>query len=111
MLSPRALRGSSLLIPIDFDDSFGEGFRSFLRQIVPDAAGDGPVHIFAREILHTSMATRISAFVCGDPEDFDLAKYRHSAHGLPSPDTNIDAPSSEICFVVSTSICESCQNY
>ncbi len=38
MLSPRALRGSSLLIPIDFDDSFGEGFRSFLRQVVLDAA-------------------------------------------------------------------------
>ena len=28
---------------IDVDDSFGEGFRSLLREIVPDAALDDPV--------------------------------------------------------------------
>ena len=31
----------------DVDDSLGKGLRGFLRQIVPDAAGDGPVRIFA----------------------------------------------------------------
>src|SRR5216684_2296506 len=33
----------------DVDDSFGEGLRSFLRQIVPDAALDEPVRIIAGE--------------------------------------------------------------
>jgi hypothetical protein len=35
----------------DFKDSFGKGRRRFLRQIVPDAALDEPVCIFAREFL------------------------------------------------------------
>ena len=35
--------------PISFDDSFGEGLRSFLRQIVSDAAVDRPVLVLAGE--------------------------------------------------------------
>ena len=36
---------------VDFDDSFGEGLWGFLRQVVPDAAGDNPEFIFAREFF------------------------------------------------------------
>ena len=32
---------------VDLDDSFGEGLRGFLRQVVPDAARDDPVCVFA----------------------------------------------------------------
>jgi hypothetical protein len=34
-----------------FDNSFGKGLRGFLRQIVPDAALDDAVRIFACEFL------------------------------------------------------------
>ena len=43
----------------DVDDSFGEGSRSFLRQIVPDAAPDGPVRISARELLGIGVWVRV----------------------------------------------------
>ena len=33
----------------DVDDSFREGLRGFLRQIVPDAAGDHPVSVPTHE--------------------------------------------------------------
>jgi hypothetical protein len=36
---------------IDVNHGLGKGLRSFLRQIVPDAAGDDPVCIFAGEFL------------------------------------------------------------
>src|SRR5438105_13392571 len=34
---------------VDVDHGLRKGLRGFLRQIVPDAAGDGPVRIFARK--------------------------------------------------------------
>src|SRR5438874_13002950 len=34
---------------IDVDDRLRKGLGRFLRQIVPDAAGDGPMRILARE--------------------------------------------------------------
>jgi hypothetical protein len=34
-------------IAVNLEDSFGKGLRSFLRQIVPDAARDHPVRICA----------------------------------------------------------------
>src|SRR5918998_930668 len=37
------------LVAVNFEDRFGKGLRRFLRQIVPDAARDHPVRIFARE--------------------------------------------------------------
>src|SRR5260370_15006171 len=42
---------------VDIDDSFRKSLRSFFRQIVPDAALDVPVLIFAREFL--SVGTRV----------------------------------------------------
>src|SRR4030095_6894048 len=38
-------------ITINLEDSFGKGLRRFLRQIVPDAARDHPVRIWARKLL------------------------------------------------------------
>src|SRR5215203_2662049 len=35
----------SFVVTVDFDDSFGEGLRGFLRQVVPNAALDDPVRI------------------------------------------------------------------
>src|SRR5580658_2776568 len=48
-----------VLVTVDFDDSFGEGFRSFLGQVVPHPARDGPVCIFAREFLGVGTGVRI----------------------------------------------------
>src|SRR5258707_488702 len=55
MLSGRAV-GS---IAGDFNDSLGKGLRRFLRQIVPDAALDGPVRIFAREFPGIRTGVRV----------------------------------------------------
>ena len=38
-------------ITVHIDNRLGEGLRSFLRQVVPDASGNGPVRIFARELV------------------------------------------------------------
>ena len=46
-------------ITIDFDDRFGKGLRGFLRQIVPDAALDDPVRIFAGEFLGIGAGVRV----------------------------------------------------
>src|SRR5580700_10499158 len=43
----------------DVDDRFGKGARGFLRQIVPDAARDGPVRIFAGELLGVGAGLRM----------------------------------------------------
>ena len=32
---------------VDIHDSLGKGFRSLLRQVVPDAAANSPVRVFA----------------------------------------------------------------
>src|SRR4051812_7499349 len=54
----RALdRGSG--IAADLEDSFGKGVRSFLRQIVPYAALDGPMRIFARELFGVGAGLRM----------------------------------------------------
>lgn len=47
----RRPRRANRSITIDFDDGFGQALRGFLRQIVPDAALDNAVRIFARELL------------------------------------------------------------
>src|SRR5215475_8510740 len=49
--SPQCLRRLRASITVDFDDSLGKGLRSFLRQIVPDAALDDAVRILAGEFL------------------------------------------------------------
>src|SRR5882672_1413788 len=41
------------------DDGLGKGLRGFLGQIVPDAAGDGPVRISAREFLGIGAGVRV----------------------------------------------------
>jgi len=49
-MSPRHRAGVGLVrarrsIPINIEDRFGKGLRGFLRQTVPDAARDHPVHL------------------------------------------------------------------
>src|SRR2546423_12449398 len=48
-----------LLVSVDIDDSLGKGLRSFLRQIVPDAARDDPVRISAREFPGIGTGVRV----------------------------------------------------
>ena len=48
MFSGSAVRRS---ITVDIDYRLGKGLRRFLRQIVPDAAFDKPVRVFAREFF------------------------------------------------------------
>jgi hypothetical protein len=38
-------------VAIHVDDGIGEGLGCFLWQVVPDAAGDDPMRIIAREFL------------------------------------------------------------
>jgi hypothetical protein len=44
---------------VDFYDSVRKVLRGFLRQIVPDAALDDPVRIFAREFLGIRTGVRV----------------------------------------------------
>src|SRR5579859_3862123 len=44
---------------VDVDDRLGERLRGFLRQVVPDAAGDEPVRIFARELAAIGGRVRV----------------------------------------------------
>ena len=46
-------------VMIDVDDGFGKGLRGLLRQIVPDAALDGPVRISARELSGIGAGLRV----------------------------------------------------
>ncbi len=46
-------------ITVDFYDSLGKVLRGFLRQIVPDAALDDPVRVFAREFLGIGTGLRV----------------------------------------------------
>src|SRR5258705_11036311 len=58
LLSPRkrwSLRSSFG----DVDDGFGKRLRSFLRQVVPNAAFDQPVRILAREFLGVGAGLRM----------------------------------------------------
>ena len=52
--SSRIVTGSTFR---DIDDSFGKGLRSFLRQVVPDAARDEPVRVFAGEFLRVGLGS------------------------------------------------------
>src|ERR1017187_204119 len=44
---------------VDIDNRLGKGLRSFLRQIVPYAAGDGALRIFAREFVGVGTGVRV----------------------------------------------------
>ena len=46
-------------IAVNLEDRFGKGLRGFLRQIVPDAARDDPMRIFARELLGIRTGVRV----------------------------------------------------
>src|SRR5271168_1374729 len=52
-----------LSITVNVDDSLGEGLRSFLRQIVPDATLYDPVRVFAREFTGIGTAVRVRCTV------------------------------------------------
>src|SRR5271166_6328219 len=43
----------------DIEDSLGEGLRRFLRQVVPDATRDEPVHVFACELVRIGAGFRM----------------------------------------------------
>src|SRR2546421_10650218 len=47
----------------DVDDGLGECLRSLLRQVVPDAAGDGPVRVRARELRRVGAGFRMGCAV------------------------------------------------
>src|SRR5829696_7798580 len=57
------LASGSFGVTVDFDDSFGKGLRGFLRQIVPNAALDDPVRIFAREFLGIGPGVRVGCTI------------------------------------------------
>src|SRR5215212_6450860 len=57
------LASGSFGVTVDFDDSFGKGLRGFLRQIVPNAALDDPVRIFAREFLGIGTGVRVGCSI------------------------------------------------
>jgi len=46
-------------VTADIDHSLDNGLRGFLSQIVPDAALDDPVRIFAREFLSIGTGVRM----------------------------------------------------
>src|SRR5690242_8374623 len=52
-----------LLVAGDVDDGLGEGLRGFLRQVVPDAAGDGPVLVLAGELVPVGGGFRVRCAV------------------------------------------------
>ena len=56
-------RGVPLVMSVDVNDRLGEGLRSFLRQIVPYAAGDEAVLVFAREPVPIRSAGRVDCTV------------------------------------------------
>src|SRR5215470_11254729 len=47
----------------DVDDSLSKGLRRFLRQVVPDAALNEPVLVFARELLGVGAGVRMRCAV------------------------------------------------
>src|ERR1700722_8072671 len=48
---------------VGVEDGLGERLRSLLRQVVPDAAGDGPVLVPARELLPVGTGIRMGRTV------------------------------------------------
>src|SRR4029453_2258445 len=80
------------LVGTNVDDSFGEGFRSFLRKVVSDAALDHSVRIFARELL--GVDTRLGMWRTvgvalegdrghGDDRGFGEPIFQRGVFGLP----------------------------
>src|SRR5690349_19381129 len=51
--------GSPSLVGVDFDDGFGKGPRSLLRQVVADAAGDRPMGVSAGELVRVGARVRM----------------------------------------------------
>jgi hypothetical protein len=70
----------------DLDDHFGKGLRRFLRQIVPDAALDGPVLVLAREFLGIGTRIRVRRAVRVTTVEADLGPVRHLATLLVKAD-------------------------
>src|ERR1700727_1432021 len=57
---PRGLHRS---VAVDVDDGLGKSLRSLLRQIVPDAAGDGPMRVLAGELRLVVLRLRMGSTV------------------------------------------------
>jgi len=68
---------------VDLDDGLGESFRSFLRKIVPDASGDGPMCIFAGEFLGIGAGVRIMRCPIGIPFKSDGRHSYNRPYGKP----------------------------
>src|SRR5215467_11404489 len=66
----------------DVDDGLSKGLRSFLRQVVPDAAIDGPVRVFARELLGVGARVRVGRTI-GVAFEGDGRHRDHRALGKP----------------------------
>jgi hypothetical protein len=67
---------------INVDDSFGEGLRSFLRQVVADAASDETLFMLARELIAICCAVEVNCTVGvafhGDSRHADGRKHGQS---------------------------------
>src|SRR5208282_5738999 len=57
---PNQANAGRTLKTIDVDDGLRKSLRSFLRQIMPDAPGDGPVRMFAGEFFGKRTGVRIT---------------------------------------------------
>src|SRR5207253_10721196 len=76
--------------PIDLNDSFGKGVRSFLRRVAADAIEDS-VRILARELLGVDFAVPGRAIeircavACGHGDEWSLGKvlFRTCVAGVP----------------------------
>jgi hypothetical protein len=70
----------------DVDDGFGESLRSLLRQVVPDAALDDPMLVFAGEFAGVGAGVRVRRTVGvslqGDGGDRDGRKAARPRSGL-----------------------------
>src|SRR5580658_8853925 len=70
------------------DDGFGKGLRGFLRQIVPDAALDGPMRIFAGKFTGVGARLRMRGAV-GVTFHGDGGHGNHRSCGEPLVDIGI----------------------
>ena len=70
---------------VNLEGRFGKGLRSFLRQIVPDAARDHPVRICARELLGIRTACGHAPGVSAVSMACRVAEVKANIHPVPSP--------------------------